>query len=359
MSQKPTHVSESSKSKSFYEIGGYFDSIGKIPLLSPDEEISLARSVQAMMLMVEQGKTREMASEKEKIEWRKGERAKKKMIAANLRLVVSIAKKYSGALMQGSGNSGLDFSDLIQEGNLGLTRAVEKFDPERGYKFSTYAYWWIKQAITRSIVEKQRAVRLPVHAEEALSKARSATPRLRESLGREPRICEIANEIKISQENLELYLAASLKPMSMDYRYGEKDGVDMHEAIPSKENEDDFGLLSSTVDIKSLLLTLPDEPRMAVDMKYGITTGSPCTLVEISKVLNVSRERARQRVQQGLNMLKLRLSHGTRFIEAENQAPRPSKNKKGKSLNNKFKTKEGEVIMGLADQIAKKFQLAS
>jgi RNA polymerase primary sigma factor len=350
-------------SDSFYETGFYLNSIGKVDLLKPDEEISLARQVQDMIQLIEAGKTKETLTAQEKIVWRLGTRAKEKMISANLRLVVNIAKKYATRLREEYGSSGLDFGDLIQEGNLGLSRAVEKFDPERGYRFSTYSYWWIKQSITRAISEKQKTIRLPVHTEEALSKIRKKEGEIIRSTGLKPSAKQLAEATGIPLDKVELYVQSSVRCMSLDYE-GSDGNMHIHEVIADERQDQELELLLATVDIKTLVRELPERISYVVDHYYGITTGKPMTFAQISRTLGVSRERARQLADRGINIIKFKMAYGT---HEENIALREAmliengakfKLDKPKAPRAKPERKrEKEIVAKLAVQVAEKYNL--
>ncbi len=254
----------------------YLRDIGRIDLLTHSEEQILARLV------------------------RKGNiRAKKKLVEANLRLVISVAKKYL--------DKGLLFLDLVQEGNLGLIRAAEKFDPSRGFKFSTYATWWIRQGITRAIADKARTIRKPVHMITQIYKLYSIQGNLRDKLGREPESKEIAREMKMSVKKIEELLEISQEPLSLDEPYGEdKDETfgsfieDDRMKSPS-ESAVDSGLERNIVDA---LETLDDREKNIIEQRYGLQNGQPKTLEEVGRNFNLTRERIRQIENIALDKLR-------------------------------------------------------
>jgi RNA polymerase primary sigma factor len=244
----------------------YLREIGKHRLLTGREEIELARAAK-------QG----------------NQHARHRLIQSNLRLVVSIARKYI--------NRGLTFQDLIQEGSLGLIRAVEKFDPEKGFKFSTYATWWIRQAITRALADKSRAIRVPVHMNERLSKLRKVIRQQREKLGRAPDLDELAVASGLSQEKLQQVLGASKNLLSLDAVY--REGFDstlgeMIEDESSRQPEDTASEQLLSRDIDSLLSQLAPQERDVITLRFGLKGGQPLTLEESGKQLGYSRERVRQ-----------------------------------------------------------------
>jgi RNA polymerase primary sigma factor len=244
----------------------YLREIGRHRLLTGREEIELARAAKVG-----------------------DERARGKLIQANLRLVVSIARKYI--------NRGLTFQDLIQEGSLGLIRAVEKFDPERGFKFSTYATWWIRQAITRALADKSRAIRVPVHMNERLSKLRKVIRQQREKLGRAPDLDELCAATGMTKDKLQQVLGASKNLLSLDAVY--REGFDstlgeMIEDESSRQPEETASEQLLSRDIESLLSQLAPQERDVILLRFGLKGGAPMTLEESGKRLGYSRERVRQ-----------------------------------------------------------------
>jgi RNA polymerase primary sigma factor len=244
----------------------YLREIGKVPLLTADQEISLAKRI-------ERG---DMA-------------AKQHMIEANLRLVVSIAKGYLGR--------GLSFLDLIQEGSLGLIRAVEKFDYRKGFKFSTYATWWIRQAVTRAIADKARTIRIPVHMVEKLNKVVHIERQLVQRLGREPRPEEIAEELEMETDEVREILRMAQLPVSLEKPIGEEEESSLGDFVPDEQAESPFDSASLSLrrgDIELALGSLPERERKVIELRFGLNGEPPCTLEEVGRAFGVTRERIRQ-----------------------------------------------------------------
>jgi len=244
----------------------YLREIGKVPLLTADQEVYLAKRI-------ERG---DMA-------------AKTQMTEANLRLVVSIAKGYLGR--------GLSFLDLIQEGSLGLIRAVEKFDYRKGYKFSTYATWWIRQAVTRAIADKARTIRIPVHMVEKLNKVVHIERQLVQRLGREPRPEEIAEELEMTTEEVREILRMAQHPVSLEKPIGEEEDSELGDFVEDENVDTPDEAASLTLrrsDIQNALNALPERERQVIELRFGLTGGQPCTLEEVGKAFGVTRERIRQ-----------------------------------------------------------------
>ena len=254
----------------------YLRSIGRVPLLSTEEEVCLAKRVE-----------------------RGDMDAKQHMVEANLRLVVSIAKGYVGR--------GLTFLDLIQEGSLGLIRAVEKFDYRRGYKFSTYATWWIRQSVTRAIADKGRTIRIPVHVVERLNKAIQAERMLIQRLGREPTSAEIAAEIECSTAEVREVMRMAQQPISLEKPVGEEDDSALADFVPDDMAASPFEIASEALrreNVGRVLSILPRREREVIEMRYGITGGRQRTLEEVGRAFNITRERVRQIENRTLKKLQ-------------------------------------------------------
>ena len=293
----------------------YLKEIGKVPLLSADEEIELAQKMEAGSVAVEKipllkERLAETGDEQEKEEIQaeikalqldvdRGSDAKKRLAEANLRLVVSIAKRYVGR--------GMLFLDLIQEGNLGLIKAVEKFDYRKGYKFSTYATWWIRQAITRAIADQARTIRIPVHMVETINKLIRVSRQLLQELGREPTPEEIAEEMKMPVERVREILKISQEPVSLETPIGEEEDSHLGDFIkddnvPVPADAAAFTLLKEQ--LEEVLGTLTEREQKVLTLRFGLEDGRARTLEEVGKEFNVTRERIRQIEAKAL--LKLR-----------------------------------------------------
>jgi RNA polymerase primary sigma factor len=244
----------------------YLRSIGRVQLLTAEREVALAQRIERGDLV-----------------------AKQEMVEANLRLVVSIAKGYLGR--------GLSFLDLIQEGSLGLIRAVEKFDYRRGYKFSTYATWWIRQAVTRAIADKARTIRIPVHMVEKLNRVTHVERQLVQRLGREPLPEEIADELDITPEEVREILRMSQLPVSLEKPIGEDEDSSLGDFVPDELAESPFDTASLSLrreDVELALASLPERERRVIELRYGLDGSQPCTLEEVGRAFGVTRERIRQ-----------------------------------------------------------------
>ena len=244
----------------------YLRSIGRVNLLTAEQEVLLARRIERGDML-----------------------AKQRMIEANLRLVVSIAKSYLGR--------GLTFLDLIQEGSMGLIRAVEKFDYRRGYKFSTYATWWIRQAVTRAIADKGRTIRIPVHMVEKLNKVVHVERQLVQQLGREPTPEEIASELETTAREVRDVLRMAQQPISLEKPVGEEDDSELGDFVEDQTAESPFELASEHLrreNLRRALAALPEREREVIEMRFGLTGERPYTLEEVGRAFNVTRERIRQ-----------------------------------------------------------------
>lgn len=292
----------------------YLKEIGKVPLLSADEEIELAQNMEDGAVATEKinvlkGRI-DGASEEEKAEIKeeiktlqrdvdKGADAKKRLAEANLRLVVSIAKRYVGR--------GMLFLDLIQEGNLGLIKAVEKFDYKKGYKFSTYATWWIRQAITRAIADQARTIRIPVHMVETINKLIRVSRQLLQELGREPSPEEIAKEMNMPVERVREILKISQEPVSLETPIGEEEDSHLGDFIkddnvPVPADAAAFTLLKEQ--LEEVLATLTEREQKVLTLRFGLEDGRARTLEEVGKEFNVTRERIRQIEAKALRKLR-------------------------------------------------------
>lgn len=292
----------------------YLKEIGKVPLLSADEEIELAQNMEDGAVAIEKinvlkGRL-DGASEEEKAEIKeeiktlqrdvdKGADAKKRLAEANLRLVVSIAKRYVGR--------GMLFLDLIQEGNLGLIKAVEKFDYKKGYKFSTYATWWIRQAITRAIADQARTIRIPVHMVETINKLIRVSRQLLQELGREPSPEEIAKEMNMPVERVREILKISQEPVSLETPIGEEEDSHLGDFIkddnvPVPADAAAFTLLKEQ--LEEVLGTLTEREQKVLTLRFGLEDGRARTLEEVGKEFNVTRERIRQIEAKALRKLR-------------------------------------------------------
>lgn len=293
----------------------YLKEIGKVPLLSADEEIELAQKMEAGSVAVEKipllkERLAETGDEQEKEEIQaeikalqldvdRGSDAKKRLAEANLRLVVSIAKRYVGR--------GMLFLDLIQEGNLGLIKAVEKFDYRKGYKFSTYATWWIRQAITRAIADQARTIRIPVHMVETINKLIRVSRQLLQELGREPTPEEIAEEMKMPVERVREILKISQEPVSLETPIGEEEDSHLGDFIkddnvPVPADAATFTLLKEQ--LEEVLGTLTEREQKVLTLRFGLEDGRVRTLEEVGKEFNVTRERIRQIEAKALRKLR-------------------------------------------------------
>ena len=284
-------------------IGHYLSSIGRVPLLTPAEEIELAHHVQHMKKLLQNPETDR--TQRNLYQIKIGKRARDRMMAANLRLVVSVAKKYQ--------NQGLELLDLVQEGAIGLERAVDKFDPAMGYKFSTYAYWWIRQGMTRAIDNSARTIRLPIHISEKLSKMRRVSRELSHKFGRQPTRLEMATEMGIDQKDLEDLISQSAPCASLDaHARGEEDRSTLGELIPDPNFEEPMEGMDRTIQKEHLgtwLSQLNEREQKIMRLRYGLDGSEPLTLADIGRQINVSRERVRQLESKAINKMKIMANH--------------------------------------------------
>ena len=293
-------------------VRAYLRDIGRIPLLEHDEEILLGRKVQRLM-EINEIKTELELKEKEDLakvlgittkdlrrQIREGEKAKEKMVTANLRLVVSVAKKYT--------KRNMELLDIIQEGTIGLVRGVEKFDPGRGYKFSTYAYWWIRQGITRAIAEKSRAIRLPIHVTENLNKLKKAQRELSQIQGEMPSVIQLAEYLNLTVDEIKDLMCKARQPTSLEIKIGENRDTALIDLLEDETQLPEMLLEQQFIkeDIREMISELPEMQAAVIAMRYGIGDEilEPMSMTAIGQVLNMSRDRVRTLEHKGLKALK-------------------------------------------------------
>ena len=293
-------------------VRAYLRDIGRIPLLEHDEEILLGRQVQRLMEIkgveeaLETSDKQHLATKlgltiKElRKEIRAGEKAKDKMVTANLRLVVSVAKKYT--------KRNMELLDIIQEGTIGLVRGVEKFDPGRGYKFSTYAYWWIRQGITRAIAEKSRAIRLPIHVTENLNKLKKAQRELSQMNGYMPNVFQLSDHLGLTVDEIKDLMCKARQPTSLEIKIGENRDTALIDLLEDETQLPDMLLDQQFIkeDIRELITELPEMQAAVISMRYGIGDEmlEPMSMTAIGQVLNMSRDRVRTLEHKALKALR-------------------------------------------------------
>ncbi|MEH2063867.1 MAG: RNA polymerase sigma factor, RpoD/SigA family [Nostoc sp.] len=314
---KASNISKASQSPTD-TVRAYLQEIGRIPLLTHEEEILFAQQVQQMMkilaesekLAVELKRTPTLSesanqmqlSEQELLQQlNQGKKAKQKMMSSNLRLVVSIAKQYQ--------RRNLELMDLIQEGNLGLERGVEKFNPALGYRFSTYVYWWIRQAITRAIAQQGRAIRLPIHINEKLNKIKRVQRELSQKLGRIPTSTEIADALSLKPSQIREFLLLARQTISLDIRIGADKDIKLQDLIEDCSSSNAYSTEESlNEDVEILLSNLSRQQQEILNLHFGLTDGNELSLEQIGQRMGISRERVRQIEKQALKLLHRQLS---------------------------------------------------
>jgi len=314
--------SSSSKTTADDSVGVFFKEMARYPLLKADEEVELARRVQSLVeleglknrlqgelghqpTLLELAKAMNLTERQLERHLYRGRVAKHKMIRSNLRLVVSIAKRYL--------NRGVPFLDLIQEGALGLNRAAEKFNPERGFKFSTYAYWWIRQGITRAIANNSRTIRLPIHIVEKLNKLKKVYHQLKKELKRNPTERELAEALEVPKEQLQILQQVRQQSLSLNQRIGREEDTELMDLLEDQTTQSPEKSMNETImrqEVFQVLgMVLTEREQDVIALRYGLTSGEPHTLEEVSHFFDLSRERVRQIQTKAIR--KLRRAQGT------------------------------------------------
>jgi RNA polymerase nonessential primary-like sigma factor len=309
-------------------VRSYLRDIGRVPLLSHEQEITLGRQVQELMSLEELREELTMRSGGEepseaqlaeaaglapaqlKRRLQGGRRAKERMVAANLRLVVSVAKKYT--------KRNMELLDLIQEGTIGLVRGVEKFDPTRGYKFSTYAYWWIRQGITRAIAEKSRTIRLPIHITETLNKLKKAQRELSQELGRTPTVGELAVAAELPEEEVKDLLCRARQPVSLETKVGDGEDTELLDLLAGEGAGPEEMVAGECLrgDLRELLEQLPELQERVLRLRYGMEGEEPMSLTGIARTLGLSRDKTRNLERRALEQIRSRSRELQAYLSA-------------------------------------------
>ncbi len=303
----------------------YLHEIGRVPMLTHEQEIIFGKQVQQMMALQDQKEVLAKSLDHEPTDqeladhalmneddlkdvMRRGLWAKKKMIEANLRLVVSIAKKYQ--------KRNLEFLDLIQEGTMGLERGVEKFDPMRGYKFSTYAYWWIRQAITRAIAQQARTIRLPIHITEKLNKIKKTQRELSQQLGRAATASEVADALELEPSQIREFLTLARQPVSLDLRVGDNQDTELQDLLEDDGPSPETYMVQESLrqDLATLMADLTPQQQEVIALRFGLEDGHELSLAKVGERMSISRERVRQLERQALDHLRRRKARVREYL---------------------------------------------